>query len=101
MEKAGRALGRLRRLPPDHPAITNELAEVKANHDFEMSIGKASYIDCFRGKMAKRQLTGMGLQALQQLTGINFVGSPPLFSSPLLSRVSILPGGEGGGGSQR
>ena len=73
MDKAAHALGKLRRLDPQHPAIGNELAEIKANHDFEMAIGKASYIDCFRGQMLKRQLTGMGLQALQQLTGINFI----------------------------
>ncbi|KLU88301.1 high-affinity glucose transporter RGT2 [Magnaporthiopsis poae ATCC 64411] len=67
------ALGKLRRLPADHPAVDDEVAEIKANHDYEMSIGSVSYIDCFRGPMLKRQLTGMGLQALQQLTGINFI----------------------------
>lgn len=72
-EAAAKAFGRLRRLPADHPAIQQELGEVRANHEFEMSLGKASYIDCFRGHMLKRQLTGMGLQALQQLTGINFI----------------------------
>ncbi|KAI3399587.1 hypothetical protein diail_6226 [Diaporthe ilicicola] len=72
-EKAAKALGVLRRLPPDHPAITSELAEVRANHEYEMSLGKASYIDCFRGVMVKRQFTGMALQGLQQLTGINFI----------------------------
>ncbi|KAK1762617.1 general substrate transporter [Phialemonium atrogriseum] len=73
MDKASTALGRIRRLPADHPAVQDELAEVKANHEFEMSIGKTSYLDCFRGNMLKRQLTGMGIQALQQLTGINFI----------------------------
>ncbi len=68
-DKASAALGRLRRLPKEHPAIQEELLEIKANHDFEMQLGKASYLDCFRGTMLKRQLTGMGLQALQQLTG--------------------------------
>jgi len=38
-----------------------------------LSIGKASYLDCFRGNIGKRQLTGCLLQALQQLTGINFI----------------------------
>lgn len=71
--KAAEALGRLRRLPADHPSVAAEMAEVRANHDYEMSIGTASYLDCFRGGMLKRQLTGMGLQALQQLTGINFI----------------------------
>ncbi|KAH8902351.1 major facilitator superfamily transporter monosaccharide [Coniochaeta sp. PMI_546] len=73
MDRAARSLGILRRLPADHPSIQDELAEIKANHDYEMSLGKASYIDCFRTGMRKRQLTGMGLQALQQLTGINFI----------------------------
>ncbi|KAK0707881.1 general substrate transporter [Lasiosphaeris hirsuta] len=67
------SLGRLRRLPHDHPAVLEELDEIQANHKFEMSLGTASYLDCFRGAMRKRQLTGMGLQALQQLTGINFI----------------------------
>jgi len=73
MDKAAVSLGRLRRLPKDHPAIHEELSEIEASHKFELSMGKASYLDCFRGGMRKRQLTGMGLQALQQLTGINFI----------------------------
>jgi len=73
MSQAASALGQLRRLSPDHPAIQAEITEVRANHEFEMTLGKASYADCFRGKMRKRMLTGMGLQALQQLTGINFI----------------------------
>lgn len=73
MDKAAAALGRIRRLPADHPAVLSELAEVKANHDYEMSVGKASYLDCFKPPILKRQFTGMALQALQQLTGINFI----------------------------
>ncbi|KAI0474311.1 high-affinity glucose transporter RGT2 [Xylaria cf. heliscus] len=69
-EKAARSLGRLRRLPADDPSIAAELAEIRANHEFEQG---TSYLDCFRGPMLKRQLTGMALQALQQLTGINFI----------------------------
>ncbi|KAH9885711.1 high-affinity glucose transporter RGT2 [Xylariomycetidae sp. FL2044] len=72
-DKAARSLSRLRRISPDHVAIAEELKEIRANHEYELSIGKSSYIDCFRGPMLKRQLTGMGLQALQQLTGINFI----------------------------
>ena len=68
-DKAAVSLGKLRRLPKDHPAVLDELNEIQANHQFELSLGKASYADCFRGTMLKRQLTGMGLQALQQLTG--------------------------------
>jgi Sugar (and other) transporter len=70
-EKAARSLSKLRRLPEDHAAIRDELGEITANHEYELSLGKATYLDCFRGNLLKRQLTGCGLQALQQLTGIN------------------------------
>jgi SP family sugar:H+ symporter-like MFS transporter len=66
-EKAARALSKLRRLPGDHEAILEELAEVQANHEYELSLGNASYIDCFKGNVGKRLLTGCGLQALQQV----------------------------------
>lgn len=72
-EKAAHALSKLRRLPADHAAIRDELGEIQANHEYELSLGQASYLDCFRGSLLKRQLTGCGLQALQQLTGINFI----------------------------
>lgn len=73
MDKAAKALSRLRRLPPDDAHIQNELSEIKANFDYEMSISKAGYLDCFKPPILKRQFTGMALQALQQLTGINFI----------------------------
>lgn len=73
LDKAAASLSKLRRLDVDHPSIQSELKEIVANHEYEMSIGKSSYIDCFRGGMVKRQLTGCGLQMLQQLTGINFI----------------------------
>ncbi|KAG6130694.1 hypothetical protein E4U47_001263 [Claviceps purpurea] len=72
-EKAAKALGTLRRLPADHPAVREELREIQSNHDFEMSIGSASYLGCFKAPLLKRQLTGMAIQGLQQLTGINFI----------------------------
>lgn len=72
-DAAARSFGKLRRLPADHPAIVSEVAEVRANHEFELTLGKSSYVDCFKGGMLKRLLTGMGLQGLQQLTGINFI----------------------------
>ncbi|KAI9818980.1 MAG: High-affinity glucose transporter rgt2 [Thelocarpon impressellum] len=72
-EEAARSLARLRRLDVDHPALVEELAEIEANHQYELSLGKASYADCFRGNLGKRLATGCALQALQQLTGVNFI----------------------------
>jgi SP family sugar:H+ symporter-like MFS transporter len=72
-DQAAKSLGQLRRLPVDHPAIVEELNEVQANHLYEMSLGKSTYVECFKGTLGKRLLTGCLLQALQQLTGVNFI----------------------------
>lgn len=72
-DKAAKALSQLRRLPADHPQILEELSEIEANHRYELSLGKATYLDCFKGTVGKRLATGCGLQALQQLTGVNFI----------------------------
>jgi sugar porter (SP) family MFS transporter len=72
-DRAAHSLARLRRLPEKDPSILDELAEIQANHEYELSLGKATYRDCFRGNLLKRLATGCLLQGLQQLTGINFI----------------------------
>lgn len=72
-EQAARSLSRLRRLDADHPALIEELAEIRANHEYEMQLGSSSYLQCFKPPLLKRLLTGCGLQALQQLSGVNFI----------------------------
>ncbi|KAF2807065.1 general substrate transporter [Mytilinidion resinicola] len=72
-EKAARSLSKLRRLDVEHPALLEELAEITANHEYELSLGKATYFDCFKGNLGFRLATGCLLQALQQLTGVNFI----------------------------
>jgi SP family sugar:H+ symporter-like MFS transporter len=69
-EAAAQSLSKLRRISTDHPALKEELAEIRANNEYELSIGPASYLACFRKPVRKRLLTGCVLQALQQLTGV-------------------------------
>lgn len=71
-EKAARSLSRLRRLETSHPALVAELAEVRANHEYELSLGSSSYTEIVKGTIGKRLLTGCMLQSLQQLSGVNF-----------------------------
>ncbi|KAK4097929.1 general substrate transporter [Parathielavia hyrcaniae] len=74
-EAAGLSLSRLRRLDITHPALIEELAEIQANHEYEMALGPDTYKDIIFGEphLGRRTLTGCGLQMLQQLTGVNFI----------------------------
>jgi len=52
--------------------VEAEVSEIIKNLELEMKLGKRSYLDCFRSakdKMALRTLTGIFVQAFQQLTG--------------------------------
>lgn len=71
--QAVKSLTRLRRLPADHPAIQAEFEEIQGNYEYEKSLGSSTYLDCFRGNIGKRTFTGIGLQCLQQLVGVNFI----------------------------
>lgn len=72
-EAAAKSLARLRRLSIEDPAIIEELSEIQANHEYELRLGKATYLDIVRGTIGKRLATGCAIQALQQLTGVNFI----------------------------
>lgn len=108
-EAAALSLSRLRRLDITHPALVEELAEIEANHDYELALGPDSYKDIFFGQphLGRRTLTGCGLQMLQQLTGVNFImyygttffkgasiEDPYLISliMQIINTVSTLPG---------
>lgn len=73
--EAASSLSRLRRLDITHPALIEELAEIEANHEYELSLGPSTYRDAFVGSphLGRRLLTGCGLQMLQQLSGCNFI----------------------------
>lgn len=73
--QAASSLSRLRRLDITHPALIEELAEIEANHEYELTLGPSTYKDAFLGSphLGRRLLTGCGLQMLQQLSGCNFI----------------------------
>ncbi|KAH3676156.1 hypothetical protein WICMUC_002178 [Wickerhamomyces mucosus] len=93
-EKAAAALSRLRRLPANHPALVDELGEITANYEFEMTQGKSGWLECFSVKnhQLKRLTTGVFLQAFQQLTGINFVFyfGPTFFKNSGISNEFVI-----------
>ncbi|KAH8899218.1 regulator of conidiation [Thozetella sp. PMI_491] len=106
---AALSLSRLRRLDITHPALIEELAEIEANHEYELALGRDTYKDIFFGSphLGRRTLTGCGLQMLQQLTGVNFImyygttffnganiSNPFLITliMQLINTISTLPG---------
>jgi sugar porter (SP) family MFS transporter len=74
-DAAALSLSRLRRLDITHPALIEELAEIQANHEYELALGPDKYRDIIFGEphLGRRTLTGCVLQMLQQLTGVNFI----------------------------
>ncbi|MCJ1399381.1 hypothetical protein MMC11_002583 [Xylographa trunciseda] len=84
LEKAAKALCSVRGQPIESEYIQDELAEIMANHEYEMQvIPQTSYIggwtNCFKGNITKgssnsrRTTVGILMQMMQQLTGINFI----------------------------
>ncbi|CCO28405.1 putative glucose transporter rco-3 [Rhizoctonia solani AG-1 IB] len=75
-QDAQRALARLLSLHPEDPEVETELNDIRANLRAEEELGSGSYADCFKqgpNKILTRVMTGIFLQAWQQLTGINFI----------------------------
>lgn len=69
---AARSLSRLLSVPTDDPGVQAELEDIKANLRMEEEVGQTGYVDCFKmgpNKILFRTLTGIFLQAWQQLTG--------------------------------
>ncbi|PVF97964.1 putative monosaccharide transporter [Serendipita vermifera] len=74
--EAAQSLARLLGTTPDDVDVQTELEDIKANLRMEEEVGENSYIDCFKmgpNKILFRTLTGIFLQAWQQLTGVNFI----------------------------
>lgn len=84
LEKATHALSLLRGQPEGSEYVQQELAEVVANHEYELSVIPGSgyftsWYNCFRGGLRnpssnlRRTILGTSLQMMQQWTGINFI----------------------------
>ncbi|SLM41166.1 high affinity glucose transporter rgt2 [Lasallia pustulata] len=84
LDKAAQALSSVRGQPVDSDYIQDELAEIIANHEYELKVvPQTSYLGswaaCFTGKITdgnsnlRRTTVGILMQMMQQLTGINFI----------------------------
>ncbi|KAI9644715.1 hypothetical protein NHQ30_006741 [Ciborinia camelliae] len=84
LEDAAKALSDVRGQPIESEFIQDELAEIIANNEYELSVvPQTSYIsqwtNCFKGSMfdassnVRRTFLGIMLQCMQQFTGINFI----------------------------
>ena len=84
LDKAAENLARLRGQDVQSHYIQDELAEIIANHEFEMSVTPqngyfSSWLHCFSGSLFKsgsnlrRIILGTSMQMMQQWTGVNFV----------------------------
>jgi sugar porter (SP) family MFS transporter len=98
LEKATRALERLRGQPQDSPYIQSELAEIVANEEYERSIIPtttffSSWMACFSGGLRssnsnlRRTILGTSLQMMQQWTGVNFIF---YYSTPFLQSTGAI-----------
>ena len=84
IESATRVLARLRSQSPESEMVQQELAEIIANHEYELKVipqGNyfTSWANCFTGSLFKansnvrRTILGTSLQMMQQWTGVNFI----------------------------
>ncbi|KAI1138815.1 general substrate transporter [Hypoxylon sp. FL0543] len=84
LDSAAKVLARLRGQPVESELIQDELAEIIANHEYELSVAPSggywsTWGNCFRGSLWKsssnvrRTILGTSLQMMQQWTGVNFV----------------------------
>ncbi|KKY21359.1 putative monosaccharide transporter [Phaeomoniella chlamydospora] len=84
LDKASEVLARLRDQNRESELIQDELAEIIANHEYELSVIPSgsyfnSWLNCFRGSLfvsssnLRRTILGTSLQMMQQWTGVNFI----------------------------
>jgi len=73
IEEAKRTMVKLYGVSDNHRVVAEELAEIKEKHDDELLHKNTKWYEMFTApRMAYRLALGVGLQALQQLTGANY-----------------------------
>ena len=71
--EAKRTMTKLYGVSDNHRIVAEELAEIKQKHDEELLHKNQKWYEMFTApRMAYRIALGVGLQALQQLTGANY-----------------------------
>ncbi|KAB8297956.1 hypothetical protein EYC80_001734 [Monilinia laxa] len=84
LDRAAINLARLRGEPQGSEYVQQELTEIIANHEYEMSVIPqtgyfGSWANCFKGGLSnpgsnlRRTILGTSLQMMQQWTGVNFI----------------------------
>lgn len=84
LDQAAHVLSRLRGQHIDSHYVQHELAEIVANHEYELQVVPqgsywSSWANCFHGSLLKpssnlrRTILGTSMQMMQQWTGVNFV----------------------------
>lgn len=73
VERAKRTMTKLYGVSDNHRVVAEEMAEIKAKYEEELSHKDTKWYEMFTGpRMAYRIAVGVSLQALQQLTGANY-----------------------------
>lgn len=84
MAKATDSLARIRGQPKDSSFVEEELTEIVANYEYELSVVPqtsyfASWANCFKGSLwdgssnLRRTILGTSLQMMQQWTGNSYL----------------------------
>ena len=84
IDRAAESLATLRSQPRESEYVQQELAEIIANHEYELKIipqgsWASSWMNCFKGSLfnpnsnLRRTILGTSMQMMQQWTGVNFI----------------------------
>jgi len=84
IDAAADVLARLRSQPRESEYVQQELAEIIANHEYELKLIPStswlgSWLNCFKGSLfnpnsnVRRTILGTSMQMMQQWTGVNFI----------------------------